>query len=107
MSPRRKPPFQGSDDLLDLLESLPRIRVGADGYSETDRASDFIGVFSSEQGRRVLTQIGQICDRPSPLAEADRHGALAFKAGSRWVMHEIQRCFVVRQPVITERNADE
>ena len=103
----RKPsrPFQHSDDLQELLASLPRNRVG-DNYTERDRAADFLAVFSTEQGRRVLDQIVQICDPPSLLEDADKHGTLAFKAGRRRVLNEIQRCFVVKAAVVVEKTGD-
>lgn len=98
--------WQKTDDLIEMLESLPRIRVGQDGYEEKDRAQDFISTFSTESGRRVLSQIASICD-PSPrLDDADRHGTLAMKAGMRFVMTQIQRCFVIRAPITTERTTD-
>lgn len=105
--PRRQsssqPEFTGKDDLLELLESLPRTRVDQETYTEKDRAADFLAVFSSDRGRRVLDQIVQICDPAARLEDADKHGTLAFKAGQRRVLAEIQRCFVVREPITVEK----
>lgn len=55
-----------------------------------------MAVFSTEQGRRVLDQIVQICDPASIPSDADKPGTLAFKAGQRRVLNEIQRCFVIK-----------
>ena len=96
-----------TDDLIELLESLPRIQAGHDGYEEKDRAADFIATFGSETGRRVLSQIAAICDPPNLPVDADKPGTLAFKAGMRRVMNEIQRCFVIRSPMTVERTNSE
>lgn len=98
--------WQKTDDIIELLESLPRVQVGRNGYEEKDRAADFIATFNTEQGRRVLAQIALICDPASLLTDADKHGTLAFKTGMRRVMNEIQRCFVIRGPVTIERTPD-
>lgn len=99
----RRKPFrrEDMDVVLDLLEQLPRIHVSVDGpYTFTDRASDFRALFGAdERGARVLAQIHQICDPAPRVADADRHGTLAFKAGMRRVMAEIMLCFVAREPV--------
>lgn len=94
--------WHGADDLYEFLDSLPSVHVG-ESYTETDRARDFISTFSSESGRRVLSQIALICDPAMTLNDAEKHGRLAYKAGMRRVMAEIQRCFVIRQPVEVER----
>lgn len=99
--------WQKTDDVIELLESLPRVQVGRDGYEEKDRAADFIATFNTEQGRRVLAQIALICDPASLLADADKPGTLAFKAGMRRVINEIQRCFVIRAPITMERTSDD
>ena len=104
-----KPKWRNKDELVDLLESLSPVRVG-DDYSEQDRASDFIAVFSGasngDQGRRVLSQIAVICDPNIGLADADKHGVLAYKAGMRRVMKEIQRSFVVHETPLFEGKDD-
>ena len=98
----------GESELLELLESLPQVRVGRNGYGEQDRAADFIAVFAgSDRGRRVLSQIAVMCDPPPTLADADKPGTLAFKTGMRRVMAEIQRCFVVMDPISVERTPNE
>lgn len=105
---RRPTEFQGKDDLLELLEQLPRIGVGVNGYTQEARAADFIAVFNGtstpEQGRRVLSQIAIICDPAPRVSDADKPGTLAFKAGMRRVFAEIQLCFVVKAPVEVQRS---
>lgn len=104
-TPKRRSAFAASDCdfVVALLESLPRTQIGLNGYSYEDRARDFIAVFNTEQGRRVLSQIAQICDPAPRLADADKPGTLAFKAGLRRVFAEIQLCFVAKEPVTIER----
>ena len=99
---QRETPFAKVDEVIELLETLPRVWVGRDGYAEKDRSADFIATFTTPSGRRVLSQIATICDTPSHIGDADKHGTLAFKAGMRRVLNEIQRCFVVREPITTE-----
>jgi hypothetical protein len=95
------------DAVLDLLEAMPRVSVSQDGsYTFQDRARDFIAVFGgTEQGRRVLSQIHQICDPAPTERDADKPGVLAFKNGKRRVMAEIMLCMVTREPVDVERGA--
>lgn len=94
---RRRPRWRHSDELVAFLRSLAPVRLG-DTYTEQDRAQDFMAVFNgnstAEQGQRVLFQIATICD-PVRREDPDNHGALAYRAGMRRVMQEIQRCFVV------------
>lgn len=96
-----------SDEVLKFLQALPQIRVMPEGpYTETDRARDFLAVFSGtstpDQGARVLSQIHQICDPAPNFPDANNHGALAWKAGMRRVFVEIMRCMVVRQELTKE-----
>ena len=97
------------DAVLELLESLPRVVARQDGpYTLQDRARDFIAVFNGtsapDQGRRVLSQIHQICDPHPDRKNADKAGTLAFNEGMRRVMAEIMFCFVVKEPLIIERS---
>lgn len=89
--------WTGVDEIIEFLAALPRVQVGVNNYTEKDRAADFIATFSTDAGRRVLTQIALICDPPTTIADADKNGSLAWKGGMRRVMAEIQRCFVVRE----------
>lgn len=92
-----------TDPVVELLESMPRIRASHEGaYTFKDRANDFISLFSTDQGKRVLTQISSICD-PVPRSEdADKPGTLAYKAGMRRVMTEIMLCMAVKEPIVAE-----
>lgn len=82
---------------------LPRlIARDAGPYTYVDRSRDFINVFSTEAGQRVLSQVASICDPEISPMDADKHGTLAFKAGKRRVMHEIMACMIVKQPVVQE-----
>jgi len=86
------------DDVVALFEELPRAQI-SDDYTEADRAADFIQTFTTEQGRRVLSQVTDYCSpHPSP-ADADKPGRLAFKEGQRWVLGEIMRSFVTRRRI--------
>ena len=107
--PRTSRPFRRNDvdALVQLLEELPRVTPSTEGpYTFVDRASDFIAVFngasSAEQGRRVLSQIAQICDPAPKLSDADKPGTLAAKMGMRRVLAEIQLCFVAKEPMRVE-----
>lgn len=101
--PRRRISRKDADAVLDLLEALPRVVAAHDGpYTFTDRARDFIATFNTDQGRRVLSQIHQICDPPPAFADADRHGTLAMKSGMRRVFAEIMRCMVAQPPIRIE-----
>lgn len=105
-------PFKDADldSVVELLETLPRIHVTDGGpYTFAARAQDFMAVFNGhstpEQGQRVLAQVAQICDPVSKIADADKPGTLAFKAGMRRVMAEIMLCMVTREPVRVERKS--
>ena len=106
--PRRSVAKLDVDPLVDLLEALPRVIVRHEGtYTYKDRAADFMAVFngqsSIEQGRRVLSQIQQICDPTPSIVDADKPGTLAFKAGERRGFYELMNCFVSREPPVVER----
>lgn len=99
--------FEGTDELVAFLESLPRVAVSYEGaYTYKDRAHDFLSVFGGnstrEQGMRVLAQISQICDPVPRFDDADKPGTLAMKAGMRRVMHEIMLCMVNKEQVKVE-----
>ena len=96
-------PHEPEDAVIALLERLPRIRAMDEGpYTYTDRARDFVTVFSTDSGKRVLSQIHQICDPSSRPTDADRHGTLAYKAGMLRVMGEIMLCMIAREPLKIE-----
>ena len=90
--------LHGTEDVLELLERLPSVRLGTE-YTETDRARDFLKVFTTEEGRRVLAQLNLFCNpNPNP-SDSDKPGRLAFKEGQRWVLAEIMRCFVSQKKI--------
>ena len=102
------------DAVLDLLQelSIHQVHVTYDGdYTYKDRASDFMAVFNGtstqEQGRRVLLQILQMCDRPADLRDAEHMGTMAFKNGMRRVGDEIKLCFVPKERVTVEKQTSE
>lgn len=91
------------DEVIAFLESLPRVLASHEGpYTYVDRANDFISVFSTEQGRRVLSQIHLICDPTPKFEDADKPGTLAMKSGMRRVMAEIMFCMVAKKPLTIE-----
>jgi len=95
------------DAVVALLEALPRVTPNHEGpYTFTDRARDFLAVFGSEQGRRVLSQIHQVCDPPPTIRNADKPGTLAFQSGMRRVMTEIMLCMVAKEQMRVERTED-
>lgn len=99
------------DPVVELFESLPRIRVSQEGpYTFQDRSQDFLAVFggtsNAEQGARVLAQISQICDPLPTINDADKPGTLAFKNGMRRVMSEIILCMAMRGDVKIERQRE-
>lgn len=107
--PRRPFKREDRDAVIELLESLPRVHATVDGpYSFNDRAKDFRDVFGGnstpEQGRRVLSQIHQMCDPMPDPKHIDSHGRLAYDTGRRRVMAEIMLCMVAREPVKVERS---
>ena len=88
------------------MSELPRVAVGLNGYSEEQRAADFMAVFNGEsnvdQGRRVYAQIA---DSLQPIANpknADRPGMLAFQEGMRYALYFINRCMVVSRKAIEQ-----
>lgn len=92
------------DQIRELFEQLPRVKLG-DEYTEEDRARDFIALFGTERGQRVLAQITDFC-QPFPTPnDADKAGRLAFKEGQRFVLLQLMRCFASgrRIPTIEDR----
>lgn len=87
--------MRSEKQLIALLESLPRIRLGQ-AYTEQNRAQDFIAVFwgdsTREQGMRVLAQLMDFCN-PTPGRQFDAH-QLAFREGQRWTGAQILGAFV-------------
>ena len=89
--PRQKKRFSESE-VVSFFERLPSTRLGP-GYSEIDRAADFVQVFTTDQGQRVLAQIADMCNPHPTPADADKPGRLAFKEGQRFVLGGLMMCF--------------
>lgn len=105
----RRKPLSNADQVREIFEQLPRVKVG-DEYTEDDRARDFITIFGSERGQRVLSQIADFCQPFPTPQDADRPGRLAFKEGQRFVLGQLMRCFATgrRMPTIEDKpNVDE
>lgn len=83
--------------LIAFLERLPRIKVGLD-YTKTDQARDFLAVFGTDAGQRVLAQISAFCSPISSQADAEKPGLLAFREGQRWVLGKIMHAFILPGP---------
>lgn len=95
------------DQVRELFEALPRYKLG-DEYTEEDRARDFISLFGTEIGQRVLSQIADFCNPHPTPADADKPGRLAFKEGQRWTLGQLMRCFVSGRKIPKiEEKADE
>jgi hypothetical protein len=80
-------PNTHADDIASLIEALRPVRVGRQNYTATDRYRDFSRVFhSTPEGRRVLSQIVDLCEGPQ-LIEPDlnNHALLASRAWARRV----------------------
>lgn len=82
----RKPNTQ-TEDIASLIEALRPVRVGRGNYGRVDRYRDFNRVFfGTAEGRRVLSQIVDLCEGPQ-LNEQDlnNHALLAARAWTRRV----------------------
>jgi hypothetical protein len=80
----RKPNTQ-TEDIASLIEALRPVRVGRGNYNRLDRFRDFSRVFlATEEGKRVLSQIIDLCEGPQ-LQESDlnNHALLAARAWTR------------------------
>ena len=88
---------QRVQEIQTLLQALSPTWPGiSDNYSKEDQRKDFMAVFGTEQGKRVLSQIAFICEGQAVQPTHDQinnHGFLAALNGMRWVWLEIQRCF--------------
>ncbi|MFK4647214.1 hypothetical protein ABIF96_005788 [Bradyrhizobium ottawaense] len=79
----RKP---NGSDIAALVEALRPIKVGRDGYQKLDRYRDARAVFTSEAGKRILSQLIDLCEGPVIREhEIDNHAKLAYRQGMRFV----------------------
>lgn len=83
----RKPNVEQNTEIKALIEALRPVKVGRNNYSRTDRFRDFSRVFhGSEEGKRVLAQIIDLCEGPvTTEADLTNHALLAGRAMSRRV----------------------
>lgn len=83
----RKPNVDQSAEIKALIEALRPVKVGRNNYSRTDRFRDFSRVFhGSEEGKRVLAQIIDLCEGPQTTeSDLTNHALLAGRAMSRRV----------------------
>jgi hypothetical protein len=80
-------PNTHAEDIASLIEALRPIRVGRANYTRTDRYRDFNRVFfGTAEGRRVLSQIVDLCEG-SQIQDSDlnNHALLAARAWTRRV----------------------
>jgi hypothetical protein len=70
-----------------LVEAIRFVKVGRGNYTKTDRFRDFSRVFyGTDEGKRVLAQIMDLCEGPVTLeTELPNHALLAGRAMSRRV----------------------
>ena len=78
-------------DIRAFIEALRPLQVRAEGpYKPIDRYRDFSRVFGTDEGKRVLSQIIDLCEgKPPSDAEIASHALLAKRAGMRFVGQKI------------------
>jgi hypothetical protein len=77
---------EGDAEIRALVEALRPVRITRDGaYTRIDRYRDFHRVLhGTEEGKRVLSQIIDLCEGPVVTAnELDNHALLAARAWGR------------------------
>lgn len=81
----RKPNPQ-TEDIASLIEALRPVRVGRQNYTALDRYREARLTFSSEAGKRVLSQIIDLCEGSVMFEhEVENIGKLAYRAGMRFI----------------------
>lgn len=78
-------------DIRAFIEALKPIRCSREGpYTFTDRYRDFSRVFGSDEGKRVLSQIIDLCEGGlMGDTEIQSHALLAKRAGMRFIGQKI------------------
>lgn len=67
-----------------FIEAIRPVKVSDDGpYKRVDRYRDFHTVFSTPEGRRVLSQIVDHCDRPVAESDAGNTAKMTWSAAQR------------------------
>ena len=107
MSPRPKKQWHDLEEIVEVLQSLPRVGIGYNNYTHQDRAKDFMAVFNTEQGRRVLAQISDYCSPVAQRTELNSLGVLSFNEGMRSVFGFIARCMTWREPPKIQRKKED
>lgn len=83
----RKPTNDQANDIRALVEAIRFVKVGREQYTRLDRFRDFNRTFhGTEEGRRVLAQIMDLCEGPvTTESDLTNHALLAGRAMSRRV----------------------
>ena len=86
---------EATSDLQAFFDTLAFVKVNKDGYRKADRFKDFREVFSTDAGKRVLSQlINEAEGLPIIENEASDHAKMAFRSGKRslgqWLVHILQ-----------------
>lgn len=89
-----------SDEVATFIEALRSTKASREGpYTYTDRYRDFKQVFGTDAGKRVLSQIIDLCEgRPATETDAESHARLAYRAGARSVGLKIAAWATVPPP---------
>lgn len=92
-------------EIAAFVEALRPVRVSPDGpYTPQDRYNEFHQLFSSEAGKRVLSQIIDYAEgRPISIHDIDSHAKLAFRAGQRDVALRILAWTTMQPPRTADR----
>lgn len=71
--------------IADFIDALRPVKVGRAGYTHLDRYRDFSRVLlSTPEGKRVLSQIIDLCEGPiANEADLNNHALLAARAWGR------------------------
>ena len=88
-----------------FFEALRPIAVSGDGpYQPMDRYRDFATVFSSDAGRRVLSQIVAHCEDKVPREDAPDEACRGYVVRRRVGLWLASMLLPPRAPVQTKRN---
>lgn len=79
-------PNTATEDIASLIEALRPVRVGRGNYTALDRYREARLTFSSDAGKRILSQIIDLCEGSVMFEhEVENIGKLAYRAGMRFV----------------------
>lgn len=95
--PKAAPPNE--DSLEAFLSALVPVRPRADGpYTYADRHHDFKTVFGTEAGKRVLSQIVALGDKPVTVADLGNHDLMVWRHATRFIVCKITEWAAVPPP---------